>query len=308
MVDTLPTLTARRGSAGAAVEVIAFTGGHARALLGPHLHGDLELMFYAAGAGEDRLGDVRFDVRAGDVLLVTPGIVHDASGLGDARGWAVEFGADAATVGGGAGAARTSAARLWWANPLLAPFVAAGQAPAYARFHVPAEDQPRWAGRLAEMEREQATQADGWRDVLAALLQVTLIELARLAAQYATGLRQQGEALLAEVFDVIDACYREPLSTADVAAAVGLTPGYLTTLVRRRTGRTVLDWILERRMAAARELLLSTDLSAETIAGRVGFADPAYFNRRFRTYHGVSPGRWRTVALSSSLAPRRLAD
>lgn len=301
MGDRLPTLTARQDSAGAAVEVIAFMARHARALLGPHLHGDLELMFYAAGTGTDRLGEAGFDVRAGDVLLVTPGIVHDASGLADARGWAVEFSADAATVAGRERSA--GAARLWWSNPLLAPFVAAGQAPASARFHVPAEDQPRWAGRLAEMEREQARQGDGWREVVAALLQVTLVELARLAAPYTTGLRQQGEALLAEVFEVIDAGYREPLSTADVAAAVGLTPGYLTTLVRRRTGRTVLDWILERRMAAARELLLRTDLSAEAVAGRVGFADPTYFNRRFRGYHGVAPGRWRTAALSSSLAP-----
>jgi AraC family transcriptional regulator, transcriptional activator of pobA len=304
VTDSLPTLMARQHGTGAAVEVIPFSAGHARALLGPHLHGDLELMFYAQGSGTDRLGTSAFDVRAGDLLLVTPGIVHDASGLGSARGWAVEFVADTATLGSPARAHGGSTARLWWANPLLAPFVAAGQAPAYARFRVPAEDQSRWAARLRDMEREQTTQAEGWREVLRALLQVTLVELARLAAPYTAGLRQQGDVLLAEVFDVIDARHHEPLSTSDVAVTVGLTPGHLTTLVRRRTGRTVLDWILERRMAAARELLLTTDLSAEKIAGRVGFGDAAYFNRRFRRYHGLSPGRWRTTALTAALAPR----
>jgi len=124
-----------------------------------------------------------------------------------------------------------------------------------------------------------------------------------LAGPYVAGLRQQGEALLARVFDVIDERYQEPVSTADIAVAVGLSPGYLTTLVRRRTGRAVLDWILERRMAAARQLLLSTDLSAEAIAGRVGFTDPSYFNRRFRAYHGLSPGRWRSSALAGALTP-----
>lgn len=301
----LPTLTARQDTGGAAIEVIAFHSGHARAVLGPHLHGDLELMYYAAGEGEDRLGDARFEVSAGDVVLITPGIVHDASALADAQGWAVEFSADAATLRhSGDSDHRASARALWWANPLLAPFVAAGQAPAYARFHVPSDDQPRWAARLADMQREQAIRADGWRDVLAALLQVTLIELARLAAPYSTGLRQQGQALLADVFDVIDARYREPLSTADVADAIGLTPGYLTTLVRQRTGRTVLDWILERRMAAARDLLLHTDLSSEAVAGRVGIADPTYFNRRFRQYHGLSPRRWRNAALATAMTPR----
>jgi len=297
--EQLPTFTARQEGSGAAVEVIPFAPGHARAVLGPHLHGDLELMYFADGAGTDRLGDARFDVDAGDLLLVTPGIVHDASGLGTARGWAVEFDADAARRGSDA----DRPGGLWWANPLLAPFVAAGQAPHYARFHVPGPDRPRWVERLREMQREQEARDQGWHDVVQALLHVTLIDLARLAAPYATGLRQQGDSVLADVFDVIDARYREPLSTADVADAVGMTPGYLTTLVRRRTGRTVLDWILEKRMAAARDLLLSTDMSAEAVAQAVGFTDPRYFNRRFRRYHGLSPGRWRSTARASNLLP-----
>jgi AraC-like DNA-binding protein len=145
------------------------------------------------------------------------------------------------------------------------------------------DDVPRWTARLAAMHDEQERRADGHADALAAYLTITLVELARLAAPYTAGLRQQGQSLLADVFEVIDDRYADRLSTADVAGAVGLTPGYLTTLVRQRTGRTVLDWITERRMAAARALLLSTDLSAQAIAGRVGYDDPTYFSRRFRT-------------------------
>jgi AraC family transcriptional activator of pobA len=300
----LPTLTARRTAAGMSrVEVIPFDARHARVLLGPHRHSDLELMFYADGRGVDRLGEFAFDLGAGDVLLVAPGIVHDASGLATARGWAVEFDAAAVSPGRQRPQQDETAARLWWSNPLLAPFVAAGQRPTYARFHVPEQQQLRWAARLEEMEREQTEQHQGWREVVGAQLQVTLIDLARLAGPGTAGLRQQGEVLLARVFDIIDERYREPLSTADVAAAVALSPGHLTTLVRRRTGRAVLDWILERRMAAARHLLVSTDLSAEAVAGRVGFSDPTYFNRRFRAYHGLSPGRWRSAALGSALTP-----
>ncbi len=293
------TLNARRiGEGGTGLEVLAFDSAHTRVLLGPHLHGDLELMFYAAGEGVDRLGEFSFDVRAGDLLLVTPGIVHDAGGMAGARGWALEFTADSAVLGRAQPRGVDTAARLWWSNPLLAPFVAAGQAPTYARFQVPEDQQLRWAARLAEMEREQTEQVEGWEHILLALLQVTLIDLGRLAAPYTAGLRHQGQTVLAQVFDLIDERYREPLSTVDVADAVGLSPGHLTTLVRRRTGRTVLDWILERRMAAARRLLLETDHSAESIAAQVGFSDPTYFNRRFRAYHGVAPGRWRTSAVT----------
>ena len=294
--DGIPTLGARRGPGDrAAVEVIAFDGDHDRVLLGPHRHSDLELMFFASGVGTDRLGEHRFDVVAGDVLLVTPGIVHDASGLRTARGWAVEFGVDAATAAPEAG--DSALLRLWWSNPLLTPFVAAGQRATFARFRVPESNRDRWVARLTAMQAEQEQRGEGHNDAIAAYLTITLVELARLASPFTAGLRQQGEVLLAHVFEVIDGRFADTLSTADVAAAVGLTPGYLTTLVRQRTGRTVLDWITERRMAAARALLLSTDLSAEAIAGRVGYEDPAYFSRRFRAHHGVAPGRWRTSAI-----------
>jgi AraC family transcriptional regulator, transcriptional activator of pobA len=44
---------------------------------------------------------------------------------------------------------------------------------------------------------------------------------------------------VAEVFAFIEAHYHELISLKDIAAAVGLSPGHLTTVVRRKTGRTV---------------------------------------------------------------------
>lgn len=293
--QALPTLGARLGPGDrAAVEVIAFGPGHERARLGPHLHEDLELMYFAEGNGTDQLGNRRFEVGPGDILLVTPGIVHDASGLGSARGWALEFGVGASGRSGGNTA--EVVVGLWWSNPLLTPFVAAGERRSFARFHVPDADQPRWRARLAAMEHEQRQRSAGYDDAISAYLLITLVELARLAAPYTAGLRQQGHELLASVFEVIDERFRDRLSTVDVAAAVGLTPGYLTTLVRERTGRTVLDWITERRMAEARALLLNTPASAEQVAAAVGYGDAAYFNRRFRSHHGRAPGAWRAAS------------
>ena len=74
---------------------------------------------------------------------------------------------------------------------------------------------------------------------------------------------------------------------------MGLTPGHLTTVARRKTGRTVQEWIAERRMAEARRLLVETDLAVEEVGRRVGYGDPVYFVRSFGRAHGATPLGWR---------------
>jgi AraC-like DNA-binding protein len=122
--------------------------------------------------------------------------------------------------------------------------------------------------------------------------------VARLATDVVGDLRRSNETMLAEVFDVIQHRFAEPLSLRDVAASVGVTPGHLTTVVRRRTGRTVVDWITEHRMIRARRLLTETDLPIGEIARRVGLPDAGYFTRVFRTNNGVTPRDWRREAVS----------
>ena len=185
--------------------------------------------------------------------------------------------------------------RSWWANPRLAPFLRAEQHPAYALFNVPPRQRPLWVAHLRIMHREQTERRDGYREMVSAYLHIILVALTRLASRHTKTLRERLDPVIATVFEVIEQRYTEPLRTSDVAAAVGLTPGHLTTVVRQQTGRTVGDWIAERRMAAAREMLASSDLSVEQIAGEVGYVDPAYFNRRFRQMHAVPPGAWRAA-------------
>jgi AraC family transcriptional regulator, transcriptional activator of pobA len=52
-------------------------------------------------------------------------------------------------------------------------------------------------------------------------------------------LRLRDERLLAEVFDFIERHYHERISLRDVASAVNISSGHLTTVVHRKTGRPV---------------------------------------------------------------------
>ena len=183
----------------------------------------------------------------------------------------------------------------WRAHPLLFPFLH-GRAGGVLGLEVPVDRQPLWDNTIRSIESELAGQQEGYRQAALAHLTVLLIELARLARDspdLVADLRRSGEPLLADVFAVIDERHGEPLSLRDVAREVGMTPGHLTTVVRRRTGRTVQEWIIERRMTEARSLLADTDLPVAEVARRVGVTDPGYFSRLFSRAHGASPRQWR---------------
>ncbi|ORV60186.1 AraC family transcriptional regulator [Mycobacterium europaeum] len=180
----------------------------------------------------------------------------------------------------------------WGGHPLLFPFLH-GRAGGILRLEVPAARRPAWDAAIRSIEAELLARQDGYRQAALAHLTLLLIDLARLAGPAVAELQRAGEPVLAAVFDAIDRRHTGPLSLRDVADELGVTPGHLTTVVRRRTGRTVGEWITERRMAAARGLLADTDLPIREVARRVGMLDPGYFSRLFSRAHGASPRQWR---------------
>ena len=255
----------------------------------PHAHDFLVLAYVEKGGGSLQLDDRDWSARPGDAFVIAPGEVIEigaTGGLEATEGWAAFFPPDVLEP-------RTAGAFLSWrAHPLLFPFVR-GLAGGAQRLHVPPADRPVWSERFATLDRELAERRDGYNEAVLAHLTLLLVSVSRLAADVAGDLELKNEPLLATVFDIIETRYAQPISLRDVAAAAGLSPGHLTTVVRRKTGRTVQRWIAERRMIEARRLLAGTDLTAEAIAGRVGYRDVSYFIRTFKSHHGVTPVEWR---------------
>lgn len=98
---------------------------------------------------------------------------------------------------------------------------------------------------------------------------------------------------LEKVFEFIEAYYQQPIKLDDVAREAGYSPAYLTNLVQKETGRTVKQWIIERRMLEARKLLKNTTKPVCKVAELSGYPDPGYFTSQFHRLHGISPLTWR---------------
>jgi AraC family transcriptional regulator, transcriptional activator FtrA len=84
-----------------------------------------------------------------------------------------------------------------------------------------------------------------------------------------------------------------PVSVAEMAAHLQVSP---RTLTRRFTGQLGISpgrWLLDRRIAATRALLEETDLPVETIAHRVGLSSAVNLRRRFHDALRTTPAAYR---------------
>lgn len=98
--------------------------------------------------------------------------------------------------------------------------------------------------------------------------------------------------------------FREPISTAEVAEAAGLTRGYATTLFRRSVGLTVGEQVRRHRIAEAQRLLATSSMTTESIAHAAGFGSSSSFYDHFARACGTTPGQYRASRSSSWSEPR----
>jgi AraC-like DNA-binding protein len=80
---------------------------------------------------------------------------------------------------------------------------------------------------------------------------------------------------------------------ADVGRACGMAASTFRRRFATAAGMSPQAYALSQRMARARDLLASTDLSMAAIAERLGYDDPAFFGKQFRRHAGSSPAAWR---------------
>ncbi|GHF82543.1 AraC family transcriptional regulator [Kitasatospora xanthocidica] len=85
----------------------------------------------------------------------------------------------------------------------------------------------------------------------------------------------------------------ERLTVDELAARAGVSGRTLARRFTEQLGTSPGQWLLARRIDAARALLERTDLPVEAVATRVGLASAVNLRRRFRTAVGTTPGAYR---------------
>lgn len=236
------------------------------------VHDHVALLVVTEGSTTFEQGG-RFEAGPGDVLLVPAGQRHRRVAARDYGMWGIGF--------------CPSCYAPSELATLLDPFERA-RAGASPVVRLPSDRHGRVAEICAELQRETQTIRPHGELTARSLLALLLVEITRAAQVLPVQDNVVGEALR-----FIERRCLDSISLRDVAAAVRKSPAYVTTALKRATGKSVGEWITAGRMAEARNRLLHTDEHVDVIAERVGYADVTHFIRMFRRAHDVTPAAWR---------------
>lgn len=88
----------------------------------------------------------------------------------------------------------------------------------------------------------------------------------------------------------------EPFDSEFLSGLANMSQSSLRRLFKEHTGKSPSDFVKDLRMMTAARRLLTTDQRVSNIAYEVGFDDPNYFSRMFRSVFGASPQAYRRAS------------
>lgn len=92
-------------------------------------------------------------------------------------------------------------------------------------------------------------------------------------------------------FRLLATYYKKNRSVKFYAERLNITPKYLSAVVKRATGRPILEWIHEAVLIEAKMLLCTSELTVQQIADQLNFSSPSAFIQFIKKHLGTTPKR-----------------
>ncbi len=112
----------------------------------------------------------------------------------------------------------------------------------------------------------------------------TFLEAVSVYTEACQQAQQQSQGRLSveiyEALGYIDGHLEQKLSLQSVSGRVGLSPNYFSSLFKKEMDISFVDYVTQKRVERAKEMLMNTDLKTWEVAERTGFVNGSYFSRR----------------------------
>ena len=129
------------------------------------------------------------------------------------------------------------------------------------------------------------------------LYELSLADDSRILASssFARAERDAESRRVLKVKQYINDHYAEDLNLEKLSSLVGMSPSAFSRFFRLRTGRTMMDYIIDIRLGNAARQLVDTTNSVSEICYSCGFNNLSNFNRLFKAKRGYTPRDFRAL-------------
>ncbi|MBD1381532.1 response regulator transcription factor [Metabacillus arenae] len=100
------------------------------------------------------------------------------------------------------------------------------------------------------------------------------------------------------ICEYIDQNYQENITRTSLAKIVYLSPDYIARFFKKETGISLVNYIIKKRVARAKDLLTNTDLPVHIISDKVGYGNYSYFTKLFKKETNYTPVDFRKMTNS----------
>ena len=246
----------------------------------PHTHQFTELFYVLHGEGVFYIEREKVPVKTDDLIIINPNVEHTEKTFPNNPMEYIVFGVEG----------------------LAFSFPEHDQA--YGRgysFYSYGSDKNQFINFAQLMMHEFQDKKPGFEKVCHGLLEVLLVYISRkqkLSVISESSFQLSKECAIAKRY--IDTNYAQDITLDSLADLTNINKFYLAHSFTECIGQSPISYLTERRLAACKELLSSSNLSVTQIATSAGFSSQSYFSQIFNKKVGMSPRQYRKLYAKSS--------
>jgi len=146
----------------------------------------------------------------------------------------------------------------------------------------------------------QENETDFTRKIVCELITATVYKIGDILHRYLsehpeTDVRthNRAEEYFKQFIELLGESYKQERSVGFYANKLCITPKYLTTLIKRISGKSVSDWIDNYVILEAKSLLRFSGMSIQEIAYYLNFPNQSFFGSYFKRITGMSPSQYK---------------
>lgn len=236
----------------------------------PHTHGYAELFYIVGGDGRFRIEDELYPVKADQLVIVNPGVLHTEEGCDSQPMEYIVLGIEGLELS----VCKNSDGRF-----SILDFHGGGDI----------------LTCLRHILRESQGLLEGYETVCQAYLEILIVRLMRSTslAVAPVPVEKRASRQCAAVRRYIDSHYKEPITLDLLAEQTHVNKFYMAHAFKQEYGVSPIHYLGQRRIEESKYLLGQTDMSLSQISRVLGFSSASYFSQSFQKAVGIAPIEFR---------------